>query len=156
MSPKNRSGTVADGARQAAAQLKPAVERAKPLAKSTGRAARRQLLRTRAWAAPRVEHSGQVLQDTVAPKVSAMMSEAARRLDPAQPRQRGWVKPVGLIATLTAAGGGVAAYLRNRNKPAGPPAPTGTADTGPAAMRNGQPATPLDASQDANSQAHPS
>ena len=156
MSPKNRSGTVVDGARHAAAQLKPVAERAKPLARSTGQAARRQVLRTRAWAAPRVEHSGQVLQDTVAPKVSAMMSEAARRLDPAQPRQRRWAKPVGLLATLTAAGGAVAAYLRNRNKPAGLPAQTGTADTRPAAMPNGQPTTPLDTSQDVNSQAHPS
>ena len=156
MPPKNRSGTVADGARQAAAQLKPVAERAKPLARSTGRAARRQLLRTRAWAAPRVEHSGQVLQDTVAPRVSAMMSEAARRLDPAQPRQRSWVKPVGLLATLTAAGGAAAAYLRNRNKPASPPAQAGTADTRPAAVRDSQPTTPLSTSQDANSQAHPS
>jgi hypothetical protein len=155
MSPKNRTDAVRDGARQAAAQLKPTAERAKPIAKSTGRAARRQLLRTRAWAAPRVEHSGQVLQDTVAPKVSAMMSEAARRLDPAQPR-RGWRKPLGLLATLTAAGGAVAAFLRNRRKPADPPAPTGTADTRPATMANGQPTTPPAASEDVNSQPHPS
>ncbi len=155
MPPKNRSGTAADSARQAAAQLKPVAERAKPLARSTGRAARQQVLRTRAWAAPRVEHSGRVLQDTVAPKVSAMMSEAARRLDPAQPRQRSWVKPVGLLATLTAAGGAAAAYLRNRNK-AGPPGQAGTADTRPAAVRDSQPTTPLGTSQDANSQAHPS
>lgn len=153
MSPKSTSDTMRDGARQAAAQLKPAAERAKPLARSTGQAARRQLLRGRAWAAPRVEHSGQVLQDTVAPKVSAMMSEAARRLDPAQPR-RGWRKPVGLVATLTAAAGAVAAFLRNRNKPANPMAPTG--DTRPAATPNGQPTTPLGTSQETNSQAHPS
>ncbi len=152
MSPKNKTGTVRDSARQAAAQLKPAAERAKPIAKTTGQAARRQLLRTRAWAAPRVEHSGQVLQDTVAPKVSAMMSEAARRLDPAQPRQRGWRKPVGLVATLTAAGGAVAAFLRNRSKPVYPPAETGTADT----MRNGQPTTPQGTNHEVNSQAHPS
>ena len=88
MSPKNRSDAIKDGARQAAAQLKPAAERAKPLAKSTGDAARRGFLRTRAWAAPQVEKSGQVLQDTVAPKVSAVLSSAARRIDPAQPRYR--------------------------------------------------------------------
>ena len=153
MSPKNRNGAIRDGARHAAAQLKPAAERARPIATSTGRAARRQLLRTRAWAAPRVEHSGQVLQDTVAPKVSAMMSEAARRLDPAQPRQRGWRKPVGLVATLTAAGGAVAAFIRNRNKPAYPPG--GTADTRPATAGDGQPTAPPGTSQDVNSQAHP-
>ena len=155
MSPKNRNGAMRDGARQAAAQLKPAAERAKPLARSTGRAARRQLLRTRALAAPRVEHSGQVLQDTVAPKVSAMMSEAARRLAPAQPRQRGWRKPVGL-ATLTAAGGAVAAFIRNRKKPVFPPSQTGTADATPATMRSGQPTTDLGTDPEVNSQVHPS
>jgi hypothetical protein len=156
MSLKNRNGTVREGARQAAAQLKPAAERAKPLARSTGKAARRQLLRTRAWAAPRVEHSGQVLQDTVAPKVSAMMSEAARRLDPAQPRQRNWRKPVGLVATLTAAGGAVAAFIRNRKKPVFPPSQTGTAGTMPATMRDGHPTTGLGTDPEVNSQAHPS
>jgi len=155
MSPKNRTDTVRDGARQAAAQLRPAAERAKPIARSTGQVARRQLLRTRAWAAPRVEHSGQVLQDTVAPKVSAMMSEAARRLDPAQPR-RNWRKPVGLLATLTAAGGAVAAFIRNRSKPADSSAPTGTADARPATMGNGQPTTPPGTGQEADSQPHSS
>ncbi|MGN6795178.1 MAG: hypothetical protein ACTHJW_22555 [Streptosporangiaceae bacterium] len=115
MSPKNRSDAIKDGARQAAAQLKPAAERAKPLAKSTGEAARRGILRTRAWAAPQVERSGQVLQDTVAPKVSEVLSSAARRIDPAQPRLRRWQKPVGL-ATLTAAGGAIAAFFRIRRK----------------------------------------
>jgi hypothetical protein len=116
MSPKSRNDAIRDGARQAAAQLKPAAERAKPLARSTGQAARRQILRTRAWAAPQVEHSGQVLQDTVAPKVSAALSSAAKRIDPAQPRYRRWKKPAG-FATLTAAGGALAAFLRRRKKP---------------------------------------
>jgi len=125
MSPKSRSGAIRDGARHAAAQLKPAAERAKPLARNTTQVARRQIFRTRAWAAPQVEHSGQVLQDTVAPKVSAMLSSAARRIDPSQPRHRRWKKPVGL-ATLTAAGGAVAAVLKNRKKT---PVTTSAADT---------------------------
>ncbi len=137
MSPKSRNDAIKDGARQAAAQLKPAAERAKPLARNTGEAARRQILRTRAWAAPQVERSGHVLQDTVAPKVSAMLSSAARRIDPAQPRYRRWKTPVGL-ATLTAACGAVAAFLRNRKKP---PVTTSAADTQRA---NGQAQTSLD------------
>ena len=138
MSPKSRNDAIKDGARQAAAQLKPAAERAKPLAKSTSQAARRRIFRTRAWAAPQVERSGQVLQDTVAPKVSAMLSSAAKRIDPAQPRSRRWKKPVGL-ATLTAAGGAIAAFLRNRKKP---PVTTSAADTQRA---NGQAQTSLGA-----------
>ncbi len=137
MSPKNRSDAIKDGARHAAAQLKSAAERAKPLAKSTGDAARRGILRTRAWAAPQVERSGQVLQDTVAPKVSAVLSSAAGRIDPAQPRYRRWQKSLGL-ATLTAAGGAVAAFFRNRRKTSG--SVTTTADPATAAG-NGQ-ATP--------------
>jgi hypothetical protein len=115
MSPNNRSEAIKDGARQAAAQLKPAAERARPLARTTSEAARRGILRTRAWAAPQVERTGQVLQDTVAPKVSAMLASAAKRIDPAQPRYRRWQKPAGL-ATLAAAGGAIAAFFGIRKK----------------------------------------
>jgi hypothetical protein len=138
MSSKNRADAVRDSARQAAAQLKPAVQRARPLAKNTSQAARRRLLRTRAWAAPQVERSGKVLENTVAPKVSAMLSSAARRLDPGRSRQRRWRKPAGM-ATVTAAGGAVAAYLRGRRKPAGEAAPpSAPADTVRATPPNGQ------------------
>src|SRR5690348_3299896 len=117
MSPKKRNEAMRASARQAAAQLKSLAERAKPLANSTREAARRQIRKTRAWAAPRVKRSGQSLQDTVAPKVATMLSSAAKRIDPAQPRRRQWTKPAGL-ATVTAAGGAVAAFLRGRRKPA--------------------------------------
>ncbi|HEX5189983.1 MAG TPA: hypothetical protein VFW16_10600 [Streptosporangiaceae bacterium] len=152
MSPKNRSDAIKEGARQAAAQVTTAAERAKPLAKSTSEAARRGFLRGRAWAAPQVERSGQVLQDTVAPKVSAVLSEAARRIDPAQPRYRNWRKPVGLAtltATVTAAAGAVAAFLRNRSRPGG--AIASAADQAKAA-RNGQPTTGLGADSEVDSQ----
>jgi hypothetical protein len=115
MSPKNRSEAIKDGARQAAAQLKPAAERARPLARNAGEAAKRGIKRTRAWAAPQVERSGQVLQKSIAPKVSGMLSSAAKRIDPAQRRSRRWKKPLGL-ATLTAAGGAVAAFFRVRKQ----------------------------------------
>src|SRR5262249_42400536 len=147
MSPKNRSETIKDGARQAAAQLKPAAERARPLVKSTSEAARRGILRTRAWAAPQVERTGQVLQDTVAPKVSAMLATAAKRIDPAQPRYRRWQKPAGL-ATLAAAGGAIAAFFgirKNRQEPAMTQADQVKASP------NGQPATGMGADTTASS-----
>src|SRR5215469_10920666 len=68
--------------RKAAARLKPVAARAKPLAKSTRSVARRQLRKTRAWAAPRVERTGHALEETVAPKVSALLTEAAHRIEP--------------------------------------------------------------------------
>lgn len=148
MSPNNRSDAIKDGARQAAAQLRPAAERARPLAKSTSQAARRGILRTRAWAAPQIERTGQVLKDTVAPKVSAMLSSAAKRIDPAQPRYRRWRKPAGL-ATLAAAGGAVAAFFGIRRKQQ---EPTMTQADQVKASGNGQPTTGMGADTGASSE----
>jgi hypothetical protein len=96
-------------AHQAAAQVR-------PLAMTTGAAARGRVHRTRAWAAPRVERTGQVLQDRLAPRLSALLSSAARRLEPAKPRRPRWRKLAG-ISVLTAAAGAVAAGVRNHRKP---------------------------------------
>jgi hypothetical protein len=103
------ASTALRRAHQAAAQVR-------PLAMTTGAAARRRVHRTRAWAAPRVERTGQVLQDRLAPRLSALLSSAARRLEPAKPRRPRWRKLAG-ISVLTAAAGAVAAGVRNRRKP---------------------------------------
>ncbi len=128
-------------ARRVAAQVKPAAAQIKPLAQSTRTAAIRRVHRTRAWAAPRVEQTGQVLQDSVAPRLSALLSSAARRLEPAKPRRPRWRKLAG-ISVLTAAAGAVAVVVRNRSKPdvttsaaepdAGDAAPTAQRRDGPA------------------------
>jgi hypothetical protein len=103
-------------ARQVAAQMKPPAAQIKPFAQRTGAAAKRRVRRTRAWAAPQVERTGQVLQDSVAPTVSAWLSSAARRLEPAKPQRARWRKLAG-ISVLTAAAGAAAAFARNRMKP---------------------------------------
>lgn len=105
-----------DRAQKATERIKPVAEQMKPLAKSTGQAARRQLFRTRAWAAPRVERTGKVLEDTVAPKVSSMLSSAAERIDPAKPKRGRWRLPVGIATAVTAAASAAAAVLRKRSK----------------------------------------
>lgn len=105
-----------DRAQQATERIKPVAAQMKPLAKSTGQAARRQLFRTRAWAAPRVERTGKVLEDTVAPKVSSMLSSAAERIDPAKPKRGRWRLPVGIATAVTAAASAAAAVLRKRSK----------------------------------------
>jgi hypothetical protein len=105
-------------ARQAAAQVRPAAAQVKPHAKSTGAAARRRVHRTRAWAAPRVERTGQILQDSVAPKVSALLSSAARRLEPPKPRHPRWRKLAGIsLITASAVAAAAAVLVRNRGKP---------------------------------------
>jgi hypothetical protein len=58
----------------------------------------------------------QVLQGSVAPKVSALLSSAAQRLEPAKPRRRPWRK-LAAIAVLAAAASAAAALVLNRRKP---------------------------------------
>jgi hypothetical protein len=102
-------------ARRVAAQVKPTAAHIKPIAQSTTAAATRGVRRTRTWAAPRVERTGLVLQDSVAPKVSAWLSLAARRLEPVRPHRARWRKLAGL-SVLTAAAVAAAAFARNRKK----------------------------------------
>jgi hypothetical protein len=101
---------------KAADQLKPVAAQVKPLAQSTGQAARRSILRGRAWAAPQLERTGKALQETVAPKVSAALSTAAERIDPAKPRRARWKWPVGLLAAAAAAASAAAAVFKSRAK----------------------------------------
>ncbi len=101
---------------KAADQLKPVAAQMKPLAKNTGQVARRSILRSRAWAAPRLERTGKAVQDTVAPKVSAALSSAAERIDPAKPRRGRWKLPVGLMAAAAAAASAAAAFFKSRSK----------------------------------------
>ena len=98
-----------DWLRQGAAQAKPA-------ARSTGAAARRGVHKSRAWAAPQLERTGQVLQNRVAPKASSLLSSAAERLDPGQSR-RGRRLKVAAVSVLTAAASAVAVLARRRRKP---------------------------------------
>lgn len=121
MSRTKRTGDVVERARSAAAQLKPVAEQVKPIARNTGDAAKRQVRKTRAWAAPQVERSGQVIQQKVAPKIAAMLATAAERIDPNKPSSRKWRIPA--AASLAAAAGGAAAYLRRRTKAPGSDAP---------------------------------
>ena len=141
-----------DRARQAAARVKSAAAAVKPLARSTGAAATRRVHRTRAWAAPMVDRTGQVLQHNVAAKVSAMWSSAAQRLEPAKPPSRRWRKLAG-ISMLTAAASAVAALARSRKKPdvTTSPAEADADDMTPAAqVGDRQAETSTDADADAN------
>jgi hypothetical protein len=129
MSRNKETSQARDRARQAAAQLKPVAAQVKPLASSAGATAKRGARRTRTWAAPQVERAGQVLEHSVAPKVSALLSSAARRLDPGKPRHARWRTPAGL-ATVTATACAAAAYIRHRGKTDSATA-TATAAAGP-------------------------
>jgi hypothetical protein len=136
------AASAADRAREAAAKLKPAADQVKPLARSTQKAAQSGLHAGRAWAAPRVERTGQMLQDTVAPKVADVLSSAARRIEPEKPRSRRWWTLSGILVLVAAGASAAAAALRKRSTQgdAEPAAGTdsGEADSGEAADADGE------------------
>jgi hypothetical protein len=112
----HEASSALDRARQAAAQVKPAAAQIKPAAASAAAAARRRVHSARSWAAPQVDRTGQILQDSVAPRVSALLSSAARRLEPAKPKRRHG-RDLAVSSALTAAATAVAAIVLNRRKP---------------------------------------
>jgi hypothetical protein len=144
-----------DRARQAAAQVK-------PVSSSAQAAAGRGLHTARAFAAPQLERAGQALEDSIAPKVSAMLSAAAQRLEPVKPRRRRWRKLAGISLFAAAASAVAAVVVRNRAKPdltpaeeggLTPPEETGTDSAAPVAqMREEKARTSTDADADVDGQ----
>src|SRR5260370_41240793 len=102
------AASARDRALQAAARMK-------PLAGGTRAAAKRGVHSTRAWAAPQVERTGQVLQHSVAPKVAALLSSAAERLEPAKPQRKRWPR-LAAISVLTGAANEAADLARKRRQ----------------------------------------
>jgi hypothetical protein len=120
-------------ARQAAEAAKPIAAQVKPLAGNAKDAAGRGLHRSRAWAAPQVERSGQMLQDTVAPKVAAALASTAQWLEPEKPAQRNNWRTLAGVSALVAAAAVVVAALRKRiatnaTAPAGEDEPAAAAE----------------------------
>ena len=102
-------------AQQAAQAAKPLAAQVKPRASDAREAAGRGVYKARAWAAPQVERTGQMLQETVAPKVAAALHESAQKLDPGEAPHRGWRKGAAAISILlAAAAAAVAAMARSR------------------------------------------
>lgn len=109
-----------------------------PLATSAKESAKTGVLTARAWAAPKLASSGQALESRVAPKVSAMMSSAAQRIDPGGRKRRRWPLMLAGLAALAAA----AAAIFSRRASAAPwrkgepQEDTATPETDPEASTN--------------------
>lgn len=101
---------------QARQQAGKAAAQVGPLASSAKVTARRGVHNVRAWAAPRLESSGHALESRVAPRVSAMMSSAAKRIDPGERKHRRWPLALAGLAALAAA----AAAIFSRRASAAP------------------------------------
>ena len=118
-----------DQARRAAAEAKPAAAQVKPLAKNAQAAAGRGVHKTRTWAAPQVERTGQILQDSVAPKVSAMLSSAADRIQPVKPGRPRWHMLAGISMLAAAVSAAAAVALRKKPGAVTSPADADTDET---------------------------
>jgi hypothetical protein len=105
-------------ARQAAEAAKPLAAQVKPLASDARQAVGRGVYRARVWAAPQVERTGQVFQDTVAPKVADALHSSAQKLDPGQPPHRSWRKGAAVISILLAAAATAVAAMAARKRKA--------------------------------------
>jgi hypothetical protein len=111
--------TSPDEAEQAAALIRAqqAAARLAPYAATAAGNARRGVYSARTWTAPRLEQTGVLLQEQVAPWVAAVLNSAAqqiRPIPPTPPKRRRW--PLVTVGFITAAGLGAAAYLGNRRR----------------------------------------
>ncbi len=99
--------------RHAGPRARRAAAQAAPLAVSAAAIARHGARTARIWAAPRLDRTGQTLENRVAPRMAAMLSSAARRIDPAPAKRRRWPFVAGGLV-LAAGLSGTAAYLLSR------------------------------------------
>jgi hypothetical protein len=106
---------------------------ARPLAASARTTARKGIHHARTWAAPRLERTGHTLESQVAPRMAAMLSAAARRIEPVPPRRRRrW--PALAVGVAGAAGVATAAYLLKRRAAANASEFTAPADAASTTM----------------------
>jgi len=86
--------------------------------------ARPRVGRLRAWMAIRAARGSVSVQETIAPRLSAMLAATARQLDPPKQRSRRWPKILAGTAMLAAAGATTAAMLlRSRPRDLTAPVP---------------------------------
>jgi hypothetical protein len=136
---RTKNGFTADTTARMRKRARQKASQAVPLAKSAGTAAMQgageaaalakpHVHRARRWAAPRVERTGKAVQEKVAPQVSAVMTKAARRLDPdRKPRRRTRITR-GIVLSTVAAGASAVVILLRKQAPL-----HGTGDNGSAA-----------------------
>jgi hypothetical protein len=112
---QSRAYQAKAGAVRAQGLARQATTQMAPLARSAQEAAVRSLLEARAWAAPRVEATGVAVQERLAPRVSAAMVTAARRLEPPKAqRRRRWPFIVAGVVVLGAGCAAAAQILRSK------------------------------------------
>ena len=136
---QSRANQAKAGAVRAQGRARQATTQVAPLAKSAQEAAGRGLLEARAWAAPRVEATGVAVQERLAPRVSAAMVTAARRMEPPKAqRSRRWPYIAAAVVVLGAGCAAAAQILRSKRTT------MATADPGPVTPPPMPPTTPAE------------
>lgn len=98
---------------QVRTQTVKAVEKVGPLASQARDVASRRIEDARVWAAPRLERAAHMVEERIAPRVSAMLSDAAKAVDPGKTARakRRW--PV--LTLVTGVALGAIGYVMYRN-----------------------------------------
>ncbi|MDH2425672.1 DUF5324 family protein [Sphaerisporangium sp. TRM90804] len=89
-------------------------EQVRPVANTAREAAAHRIEDARIWAAPRLDRAAHSVEEQIAPKVSAFLSQAAERIDPSPTvNRRGRWSTFALLAGFTACAVGVVLYRNN-------------------------------------------
>src|SRR5215472_5541871 len=161
MSGKRTAMPAADVQRRAtkiAMQASKLADQARPITMNAAMSAKRQagsaaewagpkVVTIRTWMAVRAARGSVSVQESMAPKVAAMLEATARRLDPPKPRSRRMPKILAGAAIL-AVGCAAAAAMAMRNREALMPPPVPPRPT-PASRATGEPSTVMNQSAEA-------
>jgi hypothetical protein len=101
---------------QARQQARHAASQVSPYATTARANARRGMHTARSWAAPRLDRSGRALQERVAPKMSAMLRSAARRVEPPRAKRRRWPFMTAALVMVAGAASAAAGLLSKRGQ----------------------------------------
>ena len=106
--------------RQGASAASVAVARIGPAARNTRAAAAERLLVARGWSAPRLRRAGTYVETELGPRLGAMLTSAAGRVEPPRPTRRGRSAMVTTVAAVSAAGLAGALLTRRSGAQSGP------------------------------------
>ncbi|WP_413224944.1 hypothetical protein [Streptosporangium longisporum] len=100
---------------RAADRVGPMADQAREAASHARDAASEKIIVARGWAAPRLDAAAHSIEEQLAPRISAALSQAAARIDPAPAKSRKW--PMLLLVTGVALGAaGYALYRKNADQ----------------------------------------
>ncbi|MFC5750751.1 hypothetical protein [Actinomadura rugatobispora] len=121
-----------------------AAGRVGPAARSTRDVAAGRVLVARGWSAPRLRKAGTYVETELGPRMGAMLSNAARRVEPPHPVRKGRNVAMTMVAAASAVGlaGALLTRRSGAQEPAGQESGRSSATTTAPADADGQVRTP--------------